>query len=186
MRKRMERSKRTIGILLIVVSILAIFNWEKWGRNHFIYDDILVLDRNITRGDVITEDMLKLVKSDNAIKNCLKEEDKEKILGKEADQYIHKDAPLFEEYFTFENLAVSDDLGTEAIKIPESWIETIPSSLKKGENANFYSKGEFLMTVPVLSVAEDGKSFEVVLEGDEAKKLANIGSDGGRFVVTCN
>ena len=118
----MERSKRTIGIVLIVVSVLAIFSWEKWGRNHFIYEDILVLDRNITRGDLITEEMLKVIKSDAMVKNCLKEKDKEKILGMEADQYIHKDTPFFEEYFTYENLAISDDLGTEAIKIPESWI----------------------------------------------------------------
>ena len=57
---------------------------------------------------------------------------------------------------------------------------------KKGANANFYIKGDFVMALPVLSVAEDGKTFEVVLESQDTEKLANIASSGGRFVVTCN
>lgn len=60
----MERGKRIFGIAMICVSLLALFSWEKFGRAHFYYDDILVLRGSVQRGSTITPDMLKVVRTD--------------------------------------------------------------------------------------------------------------------------
>ena len=60
----MGKGKKVIGILLILISIAALFTWEKWGKNRFLYEDVLVFTQNIEKGTVITEEMIDTVKMD--------------------------------------------------------------------------------------------------------------------------
>ena len=72
----MEKGKKIIGIVLILVSIAALFTWEKWGKNRFLYEDVLAFSQNVEKGTVITEDMISTVKMD---------------IGEEAVSYTHLD-----------------------------------------------------------------------------------------------
>ena len=52
--QRLDKGKRFIGILLILVSVGALFTWEKWGKNRFLYDEVLILRQSVEKGTVIT------------------------------------------------------------------------------------------------------------------------------------
>ena len=68
----MEKGKKIIGIVLILVSIAALFTWEKWGKNRFLYEDVLAFSQNVEKGTVITEDMISTVKMDIGEEDQLK------------------------------------------------------------------------------------------------------------------
>ena len=54
----MDRGKRIIGVVVVIVSVFTLIAWEKWGKDRFLYDEILVLNKNVEKGTVITEEML--------------------------------------------------------------------------------------------------------------------------------
>ena len=76
----MEKGKKIIGIVLILVSIAALFTWEKWGKNRFLYEDVLAFSQNVEKGTVITEDMISTVKMDIGEEDQLKSADKKSII----------------------------------------------------------------------------------------------------------
>ena len=104
----MEKGKKIIGIVLILVSIAALFTW---GKNRFLYEDVLAFSQNVEKGTVITEDMISTVKMDIGEEDQLKSADKKSIIGREAAFFIHKGAPLFREYFVEEGLT-ADETGS--------------------------------------------------------------------------
>ena len=55
-----------LGLVLAIISIAAMFGWEKWGRDRFLYDEVLELAKSADRGTVITEDMLRSVRVEHA------------------------------------------------------------------------------------------------------------------------
>lgn len=120
-RNDVSRSKQIIGLFLIIVSILGLVFWEKWGKNEFLYDDVLVLRENVERGTLISENMLT-VKKMNIEENYIPYEAMEMVIGKQATGFIHKGVPLFEEYVQDPNLSPNEKRETYMLAVPQEWI----------------------------------------------------------------
>lgn len=181
---RVEKGKRILGVILICLSIGALFAWEKWGRNKFIYDDIAVLSHSVNRGTVITEEMLETAKIEQYRKGMVKPQDMSWLVGKEAGQYVRADMPLFKEYFDEEGLAADQSQDRHMLNVPENWIDSCPESLERGREACFYSGGRLITRASVAAVNSESKSFEVVASEAQVKVISRIAASGNKFVIS--
>lgn len=179
----MKRGTRIIGVLLIIVSICALIAWEKWGKNELLYDDILVLEESVSKGTLITENMLKSVKMDSSEADCIKASEKEKIIGLESAFFIHKGAPLFRQYFVKPGLTAGAEEGKYILSIPEEWQLSVPETMKRGDKAYFFINGKFVTWAMVSYVNGEDSSFEVVVTDRQAESLSKIGARGERLTV---
>lgn len=180
----MEKGKKIIGIVLILVSIAALFTWEKWGKNRFLYEDVLAFSQNVEKGTVITEDMISTVKMDIGEEDQLKSADKKSIIGREAAFFIHKGAPLFREYFVEEGLTADEKRDRYILSIPADWLLSAPKTMTRGDRAYFYSDGKFVTSAILSYAEEEGKSYEVVVSASQAETLSKIASRGDEIVIT--
>lgn len=133
----MERGKQIIGMLLILVSIGALVTWEKWGKNRFLYDEVLVLNQNVEKGTVITEAMLEKKHMDVSERDCIKAEELQTAIGREAAFFIHKNVPLFSAYFLPEGLTPDESRGRYILSIPSHWLAAAPRVPVKGRQGVF-------------------------------------------------
>jgi hypothetical protein len=182
----LERSRRILGVVLICVSIVALFSWEKWGRSRFIYDDVLVLTQNVDKGEKIDEDMVRVVRQERVSSGMLQPSDRKWLAGKEAAQFIKGGMPLFSEYFSEAGLVADPSLDRYALKIPETWIDSIPDSMGRTDRAYFYFDGRFITAAVVSWIDEDKKSFDVIVSSRQAEAISRLAADGGRFVISCS
>ena len=172
----LDRNRRVIGLTIIVMSVLALIVWEKWGRVHFVYQDTLVLKENVERGTLVEESMLKVIKTGDAAKDSLGPEDAKWLVGKESGQFVHKNTQLFREYFRDRGLAVSEKMDRYMLKIAEAWIESAPQSLKTGDLAVFYANGKEITRARVSEISADNKSFEVAVSRKQAHRTRMSGN----------
>lgn len=182
----MEKGKRIIGIVLICVSIVALFSWEKWGRDRFIYDNVLVLNQNVEKGTTITADMVKQIKVGNRSKGSLAPKDRRWIIGKEANQYIRGETLLFGEYFKAKGLVAGADINKYVMNVTEDWIESCPGSISKGDTAYFYMNGKLVTSAAVSTVHSGERGFEIVATSGQAEAISKLAASGGRFVISYN
>jgi len=180
----LERSRRILGIVLICVSMLALFSWEKWGRSRFVYDDVIVLVKSVERGEQIDPDMIRIVRREHVSGDMLDSKDRKWLTGKEAVQFVKGGMPLFAEYFSEAGLAADPARDRYILKISETWIDSAPDSLRRGDTAYFYFNGSFVTSAAVASVGEERKTFDVVVSGSQAEAISKLTADGGRFVIS--
>ncbi len=136
MKKKLRKNKAQIGIVLMALSIGLISYWELIGRESIAYKEVLVLQNELSAGDVVTEDMFKVNKVDlnSDVENLVM--DVNHIIDKEAVSFIPANTPLVYEYFKESDLALERD--EYVFKIPNSWIVSYPSSLRRGDVAYLY------------------------------------------------
>lgn len=179
----MKRGTKIIGILLVLVSIGALFTWEKWGKNQFLYEEILVLEENTEKGTVITGEMLGTKKMDVGEEDCLKSSDAEKVIGREAAFFVHKGVPLFPEYFDQAGLVADGAAGRYILSIPEEWQISVPKTLSRGDKAYFFVKGKFVTSALVSFVDAEEADVEVVVTDKQAEALSKIAARGDGMVI---
>lgn len=180
----MNRGRKAIGLLLIVLSITALVTWEKWGKNRFLYDDVLVLKQNVAAGETVAADMLEEVKMDVRVEGWIRPEEKKQIAGRQTAFFVRKGLPLFPEYFRSQKIRPGEEEGTHILSIPAAWISSAPSSMRKGHQAFFYSHGKKLTSAYVYAVSEEEPAFEVAVTEQQAQLLAKTAQNGDAFVVT--
>lgn len=126
-----------IGILLIFATVGAIYFWETAGREKYLYKEVVVLNQNVEENTQVTQEMLTLLKINplNFIDGAIVK--KEDAAGRYSSQFIAKNSQVCLAYFK--------DSAEEAIKedlyifsIPQDWLITFPSSLRKGDIIYFY------------------------------------------------
>lgn len=177
--KKKKKASRIIGTMLIVASLTSIFYWETMGRENYAYNDMVVLNTNVEEGVIITDDMVTTIKSD--IKGDIDEIvlSKSDIVNKISLNYIPKNTPIVERYFKERDLVLSNE--EYIFKIPDDWIISYPSSLRRGDSAFFY---------PISD--EDSSNldfdFETVEEEEEQKiievKIAYVKDSTNKEVKT--
>lgn len=178
----MDRGKRIIGIVLIAASLSALIAWEKWGKTQFLYDEVLVCRENISRGTVMKGDMFEVVQMDIREKGFFRPENRKELIGKEAVSSIHKGMPLFPEYFAGEGLSAGGN-GRFILAVPESWLESVPSSIGRGDLAYFYSGKRFLTEAPVAAADAETGEIEVVVDRRQASVLSEAAAAGEKMVI---
>ena len=94
----MDRSRQVIGVVLILISIILMVGWEKWGRQTFLTSEILVLNRNVPKGEIVKEEDLRILRVEGARKEWLRPEDRGRIQGREASADLHKGVPFYKSF----------------------------------------------------------------------------------------
>ena len=161
--QRLDKGKRFIGILLILVSVGALFTWEKWGKNRFLYDEVLILRQSVEKGTVITEGMLEKKNMDISDDDCIKAKELQTVIGREAAFFIHKDGYV---------------LG-----IPSDWLASLPESLSKGDRVYFYDGERFVTSALTSTVNLENRCVEVIVSRQQASELSALARDGEKLVI---
>lgn len=182
----MDRGKRIIGVVVVIVSVFTLIAWEKWGKDRFLYDEILVLNKNVEKGTVITEEMLSEKRIGGTEKDCLSADDREYVIGREAAFFVHKGVPLFREYFQQSSLSADEERGQYLLSVPADWLTCMPASLGRGDKIFFFRGGDFVTSAMVASVDEEKTFIEIVVSDEQASALSKIGGSGEIMTVIYN
>lgn len=137
MKKKFKKNKAVIGMVLICVSIALIAYWEIAGRKTFMYQEVFVLENALEEGELVSDgEQFKIQRVDmNAdIENLVT--DLNDVMDKEAVSYIPANTPLVYDYFKESNLVLNND--EYVFRIPDKWIISYPSSLRRGDTAYLY------------------------------------------------
>ena len=182
----MDRGRRAAGILLIILSIVMLISWEKWGRSRFLYDEVLVLKEDAARGTLITEEMVTSRKMEGAPRGSLGPDDLAVLIGKEALQTIHGGIPLFKSDFESPGLYPDEEEGKMILRIPAHMISSLPAGLQKGDTVYLYAEGKALSEARVYGADHERGEVEL-LAGDEVlKAVSRLASGSGILVLSYN
>lgn len=136
MQKSLKKNKTKIGIVLMAVSIGFIGYWEAIGRENLSYQKVYVLESALEKGEVVTSDLFKVQKVDmnanveNLVTNL------NEVVDMESVSYIPANIPLVYDYFKDSDLVLDND--EYVFRIPDKWIVSYPSSLRRGDIAYLY------------------------------------------------
>lgn len=180
----LERGKRLLGLLIIVVSIVSLISWEKWGRDRFLNESILVLRENVPAGTLIEDSMLEEKPMGSTETGYIEVDEKWKIVGMESAGFIHKGMPLYMEYFCDAFSDASEKNNRIEVTVEDSWLFGMPRGIKRGDQVFFYHGKENVLSAHVSRVAEDGKSFGVIVQKDLVPILAELVYEGEKLVVS--
>ncbi|GKX28714.1 hypothetical protein SH1V18_11940 [Vallitalea longa] len=179
--------KGLMGVMLIVIAIGTIFYWEVYGRQNFLYKDIVVLNKDVDKNEVITSEMVeyKKVEQTTLIDNAI--DDDLSIVGKAAKNYIPGGVQLVKEYFENSELVLDED--QYIFRIPLEWLKAFPNTLRRGDVIYFYevdtgtiqhdtTEGQIILnnkevsnnepiTSAVVAYVKDGSNNEVITLSEE-------------------
>lgn len=193
--------QKTIGLLLIFLSLGALGFWEFWGRENLSYESVVVFRSDVGRGTEVEKQMLEVRKMDKPGENVLLETDMQKIIGQETVQFIPAGAPLHGEYFQNPELAIGGDSGRFILSIPNQWLMSFPQTMRRGDEVSFYCGGKLVVTAPVAYVRDSSNQevtsadedrlqasapvslVEIVVDEEKALKLGRLADEGKQFVL---
>lgn len=125
--------KPLIGILLMLISLLVFFYWENQGREVYMEVPTQASAKEIHKGQRIKKEDSKVIRlaKDLMPDGALGEQDFYKIENMKAKQYIPANSILLAEYFSSEEETFGK--GESVFTIPQSWIFSRSSSLRRGD-----------------------------------------------------
>ncbi|NLD20534.1 MAG: hypothetical protein GX663_09905 [Clostridiales bacterium] len=196
--------KRIIGIAFIVFSMAGLVFWEVYGREAFVYTEILTVNRDIEENTIITNKMLARLSVNTANENAYAISDYKKVVGKEATRFIPKGTQIFDSDFEDEKLCVDAKKGEYVLSIPNEWLESYPQSLRRGDRVYFYAMGKPVTSAIVVFVKDssntevknsqedrlDGSStvslVEIIATDKQAQTLSSYAEANEKFVLLYN
>lgn len=153
--------KTIIGVFLIVISLVGIVGWEMIGREKVMFEDILVLTKDVKEHDVITEKDLAVMSVYKPNSECLRLDSYEYIIGKEASQFIHNRTELYDEYFNEMGVSVNKEKGEKIYTLTKDELTVMPPGIKKGSMIELWSDGQKIFKTVVLNV-KDANGNEII------------------------
>ncbi len=161
MKKFIKKYKKLFGMLLLLLAIAFFIFWEFIGRSELLNEKIVVLNKDILKGTIITADMLIETKIDvnNYIESAIKNGNS--IIGLEAKQYIPAKAQLVNEYFNVPELVLGED--EKIMKLPNEWIHSYPETLRRKDHV-------FIYAVKSKSDSTDDTSININIKNDKKEK----------------
>jgi hypothetical protein len=182
----MTRGKTVLGIVMIVMSVVALFVWETYGKERFTGQEIAVLNADVDAGTLITEKMIETADTDLKVSGCLSCVEAKKFVGKETARFIHKGAPLFREDFHEEGMTAKIEEDEYYMPVPKDWVVSIPDTMVKGDRVFFYANGKFITSAVVTFIDEERESFEIVATSSQAIAMNRLTDQGLRMVLAYN
>lgn len=135
----LRRIKPFLGVLFVLLSLAGLYFWETSGREAFTTEEVLMTQRSIAKGEVITGEMLKPqgVLKENKAEGVLTAEEASRAIGKIAACDISANSQI-----TKATLIKPDSPGSELsnFTIQEDWILSRSASLRKGDRVEIYSE----------------------------------------------
>ncbi len=194
--------KRIAGILMIVLSLGALGFWELWGRENISYNRIVVLKESQEAHTEITKEMLKPKKVESSAKGAILWSESDELIGMETRQFVTGDLELHPEYFGEPELRIGKKYDRYILMIPDTWIMSMPESIRRGDRAFFYLGEKLLCETPVAHVKDSYgqeitdsnnnryypsgtiKTVEIIVSSDQMEELDRLANKGNRFTVT--
>lgn len=177
----MTGRKRILGLFLIGISVIGMIGWENWGKEKFLYDEVLVLRESVKQGTIITEDMVD-AKTMEMDEPCLKFSEKEKIIGMQTTAYVHKGVPLFTPYFGESDLMPDETRERYGMAIPTDWIASKPEALSRGDRVFLFFGKRMVSEADVAQVTKNG-DVEIIVGKEQAAAICQVTADGGRLAL---
>lgn len=184
MEGELDRGKRVLGVVMIFVCIGALVTWERWGKERLLYEEVVVLNKNVERGVVISKDMLEVKKIDRAIDGSISVSRAYEIIGKETTGFIHKEVPIFKENFKDTRLILSKKRDQYQLTVPLKWLEAWPEGISKGCQVFFYSEGKVIFSSLVESVGDENESFNLILSARQVSMISSNLEGGKKYIVS--
>lgn len=163
-------------MVLIVSALGTVYYWETFGREKFLYKEVLTFKEAVARDTVITPEVAKQslvtikVEENKLIENAIT--DKETIIDLATTHYIPKNAQLSPRYFESHELVLEDN--QYIFKVPGDWILAMPSSIRRKDTVYFYEVSEEdTLDLNVESEENSIPTFEK-LDADTLKDLSNF------------
>ncbi len=157
-----------LGLVLIVIVLTLIWFWETAGREHFLYEERLVLNQDIDRGVLIEESLLTYQSFEKSKIFTGAIDDISEIVGLESISYIPQGSLLHPRYFSTTEVKLAVD--QYIIRIPSDWIYSMPNTLRRQDKVYLYRFGQQESTSGVLFETEvayvkDSMNREIVSTG---------------------
>jgi len=172
-----------LGLIIMILSLVGVFWWETRGRNELIYEDVIVLNRSVEEGEVVSEDMISKIEVDpsNLIDGAIRNEGD--VLGKEAKHYIPKYSQLNSQFFLSEEELMPKE-EKYIFTIPVDWIITFPNSIRKGDVIYLYPVKVYEDEGVLPGGGEVARIYEYLNEIDMiVAKVAFCKDSGNREVI---
>lgn len=193
--------KKIIAFVLVCAGLCGLGFWELWGRKNLGYEELLTVNSEIAPNTVISEEMLSVKKVESVPKAALTPGDAGRIVGLESKQLIPQGETLYLPYFEESSFNVGEKSGRYVLSIPNDWLKAYPQTLRRGDTAYFYCKGD-IVTSAVVAYARDGSNqevrsqdeerllgsapvslIEIIVDEEQARLLGRLADKGNRFVL---
>ena len=175
--------KSIIGILLIILSMIAMYFWETKGRERLIYTKVLAAAVDLNEGDIAGEGSFKeiSVSSDSLILGYMTLGDAEKLYGKECIFPLKENSLVFGE--AFQDVSEEGE-SIYSFVIPGEWIFKRSSDIKAQSHILMYAlpSEKYMGRYEVRSVSE--KDMEIKCSIEEYFSMAKmaLGKEGSLFL----
>jgi len=166
LKRKTRRLKTLLGIVLLFLSIASIVTWELYGREIIYYENIILTNKDINEGHIITEEDIFY---QNIDRNSLVDgaiSDARKIIGQETINFIPKNSQIVDSFLIESIYAL--DKNERIMKVPKSWIISLPETLRRRDHIYIYamnetsnSSDEFYLLESIVAYAKDNNNKEI-------------------------
>ena len=187
---------------MILLSLGALGIWELWGREAFSYRQIAVLKETAEAHTEITSEMIKPKKVESVTKGAILWNQADELIGLETGQFVAGDLELHPEYFREPEFRTGKKYDKYILMIPDTWLMSIPESIRRGDRAFFYLGEKLICETSVAHVKDSYgqeitdstysryypsgtvKTVEVIVSSKQMEELDRLAKKGNRFTVT--
>lgn len=171
-----NKRSRVLGIILIIASIISMYYWEKWGRDKYLYNEILIYTKDIETCEILDESMLTTARVNYVPPKALKPEDIKSVLGLAAKCHLNKGNFVFATHVEKPDLLFNISDEKYVMTIPREWMKNCPKSIKRGDKVYFYHGEKFITEATVFHVKDSSNQEVQVLDTDRLNMSANVDS----------
>ena len=134
--------KSIAGIILVVLSVAAMYFWETKGRDSFLLMPVLAAAKDIDAGTVVSEEHFTVLRvpPETAASAAMMPSAAIHVLGLRATRHIRRNEQVAKEDFGSETAQIPE--GKSVYVLPQSWIYSRSSSLRAGDNVWIFSMPE--------------------------------------------
>ena len=155
--------KSIAGIVLVILSVAAMYYWETRGRDSFLLVPVLAASDDIEAGTIVGEEDFTVLRvpPETVAAATLTPSEAVYLYGQRAGRHIRRNQQVAKE--DFGSAAAQVPVGKSVYVLPQSWIYSRSSSLRAGDRVLIYSMPEKKpLGAYTLAFVRDNAEQEVV------------------------
>jgi len=156
------KSRPWIGLLLVVLSIAAMYLWESGLRSRTELRKVVVFSKDIAAGEEIVPGSFRTIYTtpQSVVPGGLSEEEAGDLYGLVASAFFRENQQVLAEYFSPKAMAPP---GTCSFPVESSWIGAVSRLNEVGDTVGIYlsDTGESLGSYRVRALPTGSSSLEI-------------------------
>lgn len=183
----MMKWRQWIGIGMIALSLAAMYLWETHIRENIIFRSIPVCSEDIAKGDILTEDKVKLIKvtPDSVVSHAADPGDYKRLIGMKALVPLYRNQQLLEECFSFDS---PPEEGMASFVIEREWVCSQSILDETGDMVGLYlvQTGDYLGSYRIKVLPSSDSQLELAASFRDyllIRSAALAGGPGSIIVV---